>query len=120
MNAVITYLYVQWPSENTGKAYLCFLDNSPLPWEEDLVRVTDERGQHWFVHEYRDIIDTDTMNALLRKICTDFAPKTKTALSKRLRNPLIIQAFICQAPDFDTLAKKIGKYHTCLQATVKI
>lgn len=116
LTATAVYLFTKFPNREVSsedRAYLCYEDNSPIPWDKDVIFITDDVGRNWFCHELEgsttQTLTQQYLTTLAHKIKAEHTPQTREALERRVKNPLVIKLVASRAESLDELRDLLSK-----------
>ena len=88
---------------NKDTHFLCYSDDSPIPWEKKIFVVTDNRERNWFCHEFKQQLTEVELKKVANAISSDYTEKM------RRTTMLVVQLVAARANDFDELRNILGK-----------
>lgn len=107
------FLYCKLPSKpaKDNKLFLCYEDSCPIPWEQDIFFVKDEKDRNWFCYEVRNMpLDEPALNSIAQTIKREHLPKNKTKEGLSRQYPLVLQVGLCRVKELDELRGYLGEF----------
>jgi hypothetical protein len=83
--------------------YLCYDEDSPIPWDQDVIFLKDSHGRTWFCVEVQMHLSEQNLYDLAHRIKQEHMPTTMVMQKKRYDNPLLIQIVASRANGLNEL-----------------